>query len=127
MALREPPPELHQRNACRDLEPEAFMLSPNPDMAAHQEAVRACLSCPVRRTCLQWGMESQGVGFMWGGQSVLQVDVTTPDGQRTKRVRAVPVRQCARCTRWFAPYRANRTVCSDRCSRGRNGYQRRAA
>ena len=54
------------------------------------DAKNLCYSCPVRKNCIQWALESRQIWGIWGGKD--EVDIrralsVTFDGEETKRRR----------------------------------------
>lgn len=57
-----------KRAACRGLDPELFFPVSETGEGAAQAAVAkdVCATCPVRRECLDWALETHAAG-VWGG------------------------------------------------------------
>ena len=57
-------PDWQERAACRDLTPVAFYSDELDDVTA---AKRLCLTCPVRRACLDAAVANREPAGVWGG------------------------------------------------------------
>ncbi|WP_331759897.1 WhiB family transcriptional regulator (plasmid) [Streptomyces sp. NBC_01525] len=50
------------RSACQGKDPEMFSTR-----SRIPEAKAVCDTCPVRRSCLSWALETDQTGGVWGG------------------------------------------------------------
>jgi WhiB family redox-sensing transcriptional regulator len=55
--------------ACRELDPDLFFPigSAGPAVTQIAEAKRICLTCPVRKPCLDWAIRHYQDHGIWGG------------------------------------------------------------
>lgn len=71
----------------------------------NQVAIDICHGCPVRRQCLEYGLRTRSMGFIWGGVVLSQ----------RLSAKAIEVRHCVLCDRLYAATATSRTFCSRQC------------
>jgi WhiB family transcriptional regulator, redox-sensing transcriptional regulator len=59
-----------QRAACADTDPSMWFL--DDQSGSYREARAICASCPVRRECLAWAVETNSRHGMFGGLNPLE-------------------------------------------------------
>lgn len=77
--------------ACRGEDPELFFPVGASPVAADQteRAKRVCRSCPVRRECLRWALDTFQDAGVWGGLDEEERRVLRRQRRRERRDAAV--------------------------------------
>ncbi|MCW2528042.1 MAG: transcription factor WhiB [Pseudonocardiales bacterium] len=82
-----------ERSACREMGTEVFYNSEKergPTKRARIAAAKSvCMSCPVRRLCLEWAVEVAEPYGVWGGttpeeRSQIRAQQTTPESDNLR-------------------------------------------
>jgi hypothetical protein len=104
--------------ACIGVDPELWH-DPNPAGPATYDAIRICMTCPVRQRCLQAGIAGRESG-VWGGRWMSEGIISR------RRPRPIPTPQnerCAACGGDLPAMHGNGRYCNEQCRRDGRRHQ----